>query len=377
MGRIGRWLGKAVAGACLAVLVVVVSWRLLDAARDAARPRPAASDIAFSQFLADVEAGRVRDVLVDGDRITGHVKDGRSFTTLVPPHLDLVDRLTGRGVFVRAAGGDPAEGSALHHVLAWLPFSVFVLVAWALTRGIRAATRASEGVLRAVRDMAWRLAPTPAAITGAAAPADRPADASGFEVQIRLDPEDHRVFEKAQAARVRAAHPSLVNAQGIQVWGIGAVLAVAALFACAGLGGIEPTPSGLGLVAVCVSVAYGIGYEARHRHGEAWVRRFWEDTTAGEDDRWTTLRFGADGIAVSSATGRGFYTWSAVREVGENAGLIVMWLDERRAILLPRRFLPRPEMADALFRLARERRAGRPATEDHGASASASGAQAG
>ncbi|MGE3294273.1 MAG: ATP-dependent metallopeptidase FtsH/Yme1/Tma family protein, partial [Geminicoccaceae bacterium] len=39
------------------------------------------TSLAFSEFLSEVQAGRVTDVVIQGDSISGHFQDGRSFST--------------------------------------------------------------------------------------------------------------------------------------------------------------------------------------------------------------------------------------------------------------------------------------------------------
>ena len=52
------------------------------------------TSLAFSDFLTEVQSGRVSDVTIQGDSIGGHFQDGRSFSTYAPYDPSLVNRLT-------------------------------------------------------------------------------------------------------------------------------------------------------------------------------------------------------------------------------------------------------------------------------------------
>jgi cell division protease FtsH len=86
--------------------------------------KPAANEIAFSQLLAEVENGRVRDVVISGPEITGQFIDGRSFQTYAPSDPTLVQRLYQKGVSIQAKA--PGEGSWMGQIL----LSLLPLAAW-------------------------------------------------------------------------------------------------------------------------------------------------------------------------------------------------------------------------------------------------------
>jgi cell division protease FtsH len=64
--------------------------------------RAGSSDLPFSQFLAEADGGRVRDVTIQGPELTGHFSDGRTFQTYAPPFPGLTQRLVDKGVQVQA-----------------------------------------------------------------------------------------------------------------------------------------------------------------------------------------------------------------------------------------------------------------------------------
>lgn len=65
--------------------------------------RGASSEIPYSQFLADAEQGRIRDVtMVGSQEVQGHFTDGRGFSVFTPPDPTLGKRLSDKGVSVSA-----------------------------------------------------------------------------------------------------------------------------------------------------------------------------------------------------------------------------------------------------------------------------------
>src|SRR5262249_375821 len=67
--------------------------------------RPTTARISYWQLRNEVDQGRVRDVLIRGQEITGTYTDGRVFSSYAPYDRDptLMQRLTSKGVTVSAA----------------------------------------------------------------------------------------------------------------------------------------------------------------------------------------------------------------------------------------------------------------------------------
>ncbi|MGH6905887.1 MAG: ATP-dependent metallopeptidase FtsH/Yme1/Tma family protein, partial [Geminicoccaceae bacterium] len=84
------------------------------------------ANLAFSDFLAEVDNGRVRDVTIQGNTITGHFSDGRSFSTYAPEDPALVGRLTERGVRITAAPVDDSMPSLLGVLVSWFPMLLLI-----------------------------------------------------------------------------------------------------------------------------------------------------------------------------------------------------------------------------------------------------------
>src|ERR1700754_1743946 len=65
-------------------------------------PRTNGQDISFSQFINEVDGGRVREVTIQGPHINGAFTDGRRFQTYAPNDPTLAPRLLGKRVTIVA-----------------------------------------------------------------------------------------------------------------------------------------------------------------------------------------------------------------------------------------------------------------------------------
>ncbi|MCB9990807.1 MAG: ATP-dependent zinc metalloprotease FtsH [Rhodospirillales bacterium] len=87
----------------------------------------AANSVAYSDFMAEAAAGRISDVTIKGQDITGHFSgSGQEFSTLVPENENVVDRLTGTGVRITAESANEGEISALGVFLSWFPMLLLI-----------------------------------------------------------------------------------------------------------------------------------------------------------------------------------------------------------------------------------------------------------
>jgi cell division protease FtsH len=85
--------------------------------------RPASNDIAFSQFLREVEQDNVRDVTIMDQAITGRYQNGATFQTYAPPGADYLPTLTSRNVQVIAKPATESF-SLIGTLLSWLPMLI-------------------------------------------------------------------------------------------------------------------------------------------------------------------------------------------------------------------------------------------------------------
>jgi len=102
-------------------------------------------DTPLSQFLNDVDQGKIRDVVIQGQQIQGTYTDGHRFYTYTPNDPSLLQRLYGKSVTITAR---PTEASIPWFVslfVSWLPFlSMIALWIWAV-RVVSRALRTPDG----------------------------------------------------------------------------------------------------------------------------------------------------------------------------------------------------------------------------------------
>ena len=84
--------------------------------------------IIFSEFLDEVENGRVVQVEIQGNNIRGILSDGNNFTTYSPNDPNLIEKLSDRGVSISAAPIDEKMPSLLGVLLSWFPMLLLIAV---------------------------------------------------------------------------------------------------------------------------------------------------------------------------------------------------------------------------------------------------------
>ncbi len=89
----------------------------------------ASQQLAYSDFIGDVNGGRVRSVVIQQHNVTGTLTDGTSFETYLPEDPNLVSRLTEKGVEVVAKPEDSDVNPLLRYLLQWLPM-LLLIGAW-------------------------------------------------------------------------------------------------------------------------------------------------------------------------------------------------------------------------------------------------------
>jgi len=82
--------------------------------------------IPFSNFLKNVEDGRVVQVEIKGNNIEGILSDGTSFNTYAPNDPNLVERLTSKGVNITASPQEDKMPSLLGVLLSWFPMLLLI-----------------------------------------------------------------------------------------------------------------------------------------------------------------------------------------------------------------------------------------------------------
>lgn len=90
----------------------------------------AQTPLAYSELLDAVNGGEVRDVTIKsgkaGTSVTGHMNDGRMFSTMSPDDPNLVPTLTKAGVRIQAAPSDDGQFTFMGLLMSLLPFLLLI-----------------------------------------------------------------------------------------------------------------------------------------------------------------------------------------------------------------------------------------------------------
>ena len=82
--------------------------------------------IDFSEFLKNVDDGRVMQVEIKGNDIQGVLSDGSVYITYAPNDPNLVQRLTEKGVSITASPIEDKMPSLLGVLLSWFPMLLLI-----------------------------------------------------------------------------------------------------------------------------------------------------------------------------------------------------------------------------------------------------------
>ncbi len=87
------------------------------------------NEISYTELLAQVDAGNVSEVTIQGNRLTGQYSDkSRSFTSYAPEDPTLVERLNKKGVRISARPKDEDVPSIFNVLLSWFPMLLLIAV---------------------------------------------------------------------------------------------------------------------------------------------------------------------------------------------------------------------------------------------------------
>ena len=126
------------------VIVVLLLLALFTLFQNPAQ-RPISQDISLSQFLNDVDQGKIRDVMIQGQEIHGTYVDGRRFDTYTPNDPTLLQRLYGKSITIAARPPQDNVPWFVSLLISWLPF-LFTLSVWIwAVRMIGRALRTPDG----------------------------------------------------------------------------------------------------------------------------------------------------------------------------------------------------------------------------------------
>ena len=86
------------------------------------------NQINFSEFLTEVDNGRVVKVEIKGNNIKGVLSDGNNFSTYAPNDPNLIEKLSSKGVAISAAPLDEKMPSLFGVLLSWFPMLLLIAV---------------------------------------------------------------------------------------------------------------------------------------------------------------------------------------------------------------------------------------------------------
>ncbi len=83
--------------------------------------------LAYSDFMASAKSGGISDITIQGQDLTGHyASGGAQFHTLVPNGENIVDRLEGTGVRIKAEAVEGEKFSLVSVLLSWFPMLLLI-----------------------------------------------------------------------------------------------------------------------------------------------------------------------------------------------------------------------------------------------------------
>jgi cell division protease FtsH len=109
------------------ILWVVIAVVLLTVFQSFGGRSSSAANLKYSDFLTQVKQGQVQEVLIEGQKITGQLKSGVSFSTYSPEtdNSALIGDMDRANVSI--VGKPPEEPSLLAHIfVSWFPFIVLI-----------------------------------------------------------------------------------------------------------------------------------------------------------------------------------------------------------------------------------------------------------
>ena len=115
--------GRNLALWVIVALLLVALFNLFQPSGPSSR---AQMQVAYSDFLNEVNAGHVRDVVIQGRTVSGQLTDGRSFTTFTPEDPAMISKLTEKGVRVVARPEESEVNPLFQILISWFPMLLLI-----------------------------------------------------------------------------------------------------------------------------------------------------------------------------------------------------------------------------------------------------------
>jgi cell division protease FtsH len=108
--------------------------------------RVASTEVEYSKFLDDVDAGKVKKVEISGDRIEGtYLDNNQHFSTYSPGDPNLVNRLEAKNVVIAASPETEGSPSLLGILINWFPIILLLGVWIFFMRQMQGGSRGAMG----------------------------------------------------------------------------------------------------------------------------------------------------------------------------------------------------------------------------------------
>jgi cell division protease FtsH len=104
-----------------------------------------ADQLAYSDFVAEVEAQQINEVLIDGRSLRGESKNGRVITSVMPEGTDIVAVLDKNDVRIVASPDESGMPSFLSILLSWFPMLLFIGIWIFFMRQMQGGSRGAMG----------------------------------------------------------------------------------------------------------------------------------------------------------------------------------------------------------------------------------------
>ena len=107
------------------LLWVIIAVVLMSVFNNFGPPTPRAQSVVYSDFIADVKAGRIQSVVIDGRTVKGQLASGEKFSTYTPNDPEMINDLLANGVQVKAQ--PPEQDSLLMQIfISWFPMLLLI-----------------------------------------------------------------------------------------------------------------------------------------------------------------------------------------------------------------------------------------------------------
>ncbi len=107
-------------------IIILLSVGLFNMFQNPEKVNTQKDKVPFSQFLEEVDNGRVVEVQIQGNNISGVMSDGSSFKTYSPNYPNLVEKLSEKEVSIIATPVDDKMPSLLGILLSWFPMLLLI-----------------------------------------------------------------------------------------------------------------------------------------------------------------------------------------------------------------------------------------------------------